>query len=584
MGNIFGFIGKENTKDIIISGLNQLSGKCESSGIVLKEEEKFTAVKTKGGASELASKISKSEIPAAAGLAQCCEDLRYKASSVFAPPSFSELFAVCSDGEIENFEALVSQIQAPFPVASNEDLILAFLSVNGNKKGSALLQEVSELIRGDINIAFISLKEEAIYCRGGLKKLIIGFSKYGCFVSSELSALTGFCEKYALLGENEFARLSKDKISFFDSRQKKIKKTFMSVPAQRLILSEIPPEKELDNLPIAVKRTLGNFVENGEIKFDYLKFSNRYSEKINKIIVIGSNGSISTARSAVSLFETYFALTSVCKAPGEFLSSYSPLDKGTLVVAISKNGEERKILKCCRKAKQHRAKILALTNNPFSALSRESDFPVFVPAERKSLEVSIFECVSNYLALSLFSIYIGRKIQTVSPLYLGVSLKMAEMLPGILSSIAGNVSIGENPALLIRESENVFVCGGDSFSDETAKFLREKANKNASAVSLDELTEYPQSLLENSALLALFYDGENARHFKTDLKKIKNSGAKIIIITSESAKENFTEYENLITFADTLPVFNPIPCLACAYKIALLAGVRENETRKEQSA
>ena len=582
MGNIFGYIGTENAKEILLSGISLFSTSQDMAGIVLKEDKGFANFKIKGSPEELASKAANPESKSSIGLAQCSEGYRRPASSITAPPASNSLFTAALDGEIENYKELLSQLKSPFPVANDEDLLLALLSVNNEKNKLALSNKISSALSGGAGFAFISAQENAIYCKSGFKKLIIGFSKIGYFVSSELSALIPFCEKYAILEEGEIARLSKEKAMFYDLKLKKLKKALETIFDKRLITAEKNVCDELKYLSAAIKNILARFVDKGGINLDYLKLSNKFLDRTDKIVLLGTGSSLNLALSSKALFETYFSLTAEAQSPAEFLSSYSPIDKYTLVIAISQSGEEREMLRCIQKAEQNGAKTLALTNNPCCALSRECSFDMFVDCEYKTAPLITY--LSDYLALCFLALFIGVKIETVSSLYLGVTLKMAEMLPGIISSVLRSASKSESAANLINKSSSIFLCSDCSLEYEAAKIIRKAAEKNAAAARLDELCEYPKALLKGALVFAIISDKNNLVSIKRRLLKIKNNGAQIIIITSESTEDELEEFESIITFPDSLPIFSPLPCLAIIEKISLLAEKLNSEEAQEQSA
>ena len=572
MGNIFGYIGTENAKEILLSGISQFSTPQDTAGIVLKENKGFISLKV--SPEELKTKADNTERKSTLGLAQCSEECRR--------PALNSLCAVSLDCEIENYKALLSQAKCPFPVSCDEDLLLALLSVDDAKNKIETANKISSMLKGGIGFAFISAQENAIYCKSGFKKLIIGVSKIGYFVSSELSALIPFCEKYAILEENEIAKLSKEKALFYDSKQKKIKKSFEIIANKRFITVESSVFDELKHLPVAIKNLISIFVEKGKINLDYLKMSTRLLDRTDKIVLLGTGNSLNLALLAKPLFETYFSLTAESQSPLEFLNSFSPIDKYTLVILISESGEEKEMLRCLQKAKQNASKTLALTNNPYSALSRESDFELFVPLEYKASPLITY--LSDYLALCFLALFIGVKIETVSSLYLGVTLKMAEMLPGIISSVLRSASKCESAAQLIYKSDNIFICS-DCFSEnEAARIIRQNAEKNADASRIEELSEYPAPLLNGSAVFAIISEMTNLGIKKASLRKIKSKGANIIIITSESTEGELEEFESIITFPDSLPIFDSLPCLAIIEKISLLAQRMTNEEAQEQSA
>ena len=182
--------------------------------------------------------------------------------------------------------------------------------------------------------------------------------------------------------------------------------------------------------------------------------------------------------------------------------------------------------------------------------------------------------ISDFLSLCLFAFYLGSKANIISDLYLGVSLKMAEMLSGIVSAVIKSSPKIEAATALLSNQKNCFVTSADSdysLCFEAARVIRETTNNNAQAVGAQELCDYPAELLSSATVFVLITDKEHLHRELKSTYRIKNRGANVIIITTESIEEELSDFENIISFTDSLPVFNPIPCISSVYKIALLS-------------
>ncbi|MBE6741885.1 MAG: SIS domain-containing protein [Ruminococcaceae bacterium] len=588
MGKIFAYCGKENASKILSAGIFNLSeSKEDLIGAVLKDDDGFCSIKTKGLADNLEAKLNQLGSDATIGLAECtCEEDYILFSSLNAPSS-NNLFSVAADGEIENKSSLISKIDADTMGFGNEDLLLACLSETQERSKTRLNQKVSSLLEGNPSYAFIAADEDSLYCKSGNAKLIIGLSSSGSFLSSELAALMPFCEKYAVLESGESAKLMKDKIIVFDSKLRKIKKAYSSIYEQNRITSDYRIEEELYYCTIAIKETLNKFVRNHLPNFDSVKLSYRYLDRINKIVLFSSSSSKSTAFIAKPLFETYCALSTEAFETDEFLYSKTPVDKNTLCIAISNKGEDRQTLECIRKAKSAHAKTVALTANKFSALARECDCLICTPSVYKNTEPAFMSFMCGYLALYLFALHIGDKLEIVSELYLGVSMKMLEMLPGILSAVIKNTPALEKAAYLLFEARNAYITsvGMDcSLSDPAARKIREITKKNAFSADLKELCSYPMQLLSGTAVFVLITINNNLKSTLKKIRLLKNKGANIIILTNESISNELDSSDCIISFNDSMPVLNPLPCAAGVYKIALLAEEIAGNKEIEQSA
>ena len=86
---------------------------------------------------------------------------------------------------------------------------------------------------------------------------------------------------------------------------KRIKKTFQNIKSQNLITNDFVQGDELYSAPLAIRETNSRFIKNGQIYFNSVKLSNRYFDRVNRIILVSNGSSKNTALAAKSLFETY---------------------------------------------------------------------------------------------------------------------------------------------------------------------------------------------------------------------------------------------------------------------------------------
>ena len=569
MSGIFAYTGNSSAKEILISGISKLyNSNDKTSGIILKEEGGFTELKVNAPPSELETKPLESD--SKTGIAKCAKNGRCVFSALTSPPAANSLFAAAIDGEIYNFSALKRIYQNQLPILSEDDLLLACLSAFREENKIRLTQKISELFFANPSFAFISADEDAIYCRSGIMKLIIGVSQNGVFLSNELGALVPFCEKYIVLESSESARLSRDKISVFDSKQRKVKKVFTPICFSNTKESSPLPLDDVYYAPLVLKEIYRSFVRNQQFCFHFLKLKSSYINKINKIILLGAPPSKSAAHCARSVFENYCTLCACFFDSSEFLFSKTPIDKNTLVIAVSKSGEDKSTLLAIRKAKESKAKTVAITGNSLSALARESDRLINPLPFYESRSLPLTDFISEYFSLCLFSLYLGYETDVISELYLGVSLKMAELLTGILSSALKITLKHEKAAKHIDASDCIYVCspGADnSLSFAAAEILRNETEKNAFAVAPCELEKYPAPLLNNSLVIALITDKESYTKSLGCFLRIKAQGASIILIAGEEMRQEVDELESIISYNDSLPAFNPLPCIASVYSI-----------------
>lgn len=582
MSGIFGYIGTEECKDILIKGISLLEKRgSETTGIVLKSKNDLLAIKTKGNANDLKQISGTVKNNSTAGIAQCDRAMRCKAAQITAKPACNNLFAAAMDGAIENFDELKRWTNNPFPIATDEDLLLAVLCVANSPDKLDIIKKTDSLIKGGPSYAFIGNDDNAIYCKAGSRPLIIGLGKEGFYLSSELNAIISYAEKYICLDDGECAKITKDKAVIYDSKYKKIKKPLLAVPEDLYFENDYSIKDEIFYCPLAVKETYKQFVQKSKINFDYLKLNHRSIDKIKRIIITGCGCSYNTAQISAYNFSMLTDIPASAFPSGELRYSGCVIDKGTLLIAISHRGESEDTAACVKRFKAAGAKAIAVTSGKTSYLSRICDSVINPNCDFETNEVSLRSFISSYLAMCFLALHIGSKCAIVNDLYLSVTIKMAEMLPGKLSSAIKPTPAFDAAASMLSQAENVFVTGLGAdwaLSLEGADKLRAIAKINASALCVSELVLKCPPLLDDSLVLALITNKELLQKALYSLRRAKSLGAKIIIITTENIEEEIKDFDKIISFNDSIPLFNPLTCIAGLYKIAIIADEIKNRS------
>jgi len=114
MCGIVGYIGKQNTKDILIDGLKELEYRgYDSAGIALVNDTNISIYKSLGKLTNLEEKISKSNIKDYyhIGIGHTRWATHGKPTELNAHPHFGEFSYVVHNGIIENYKELKESLQ-----------------------------------------------------------------------------------------------------------------------------------------------------------------------------------------------------------------------------------------------------------------------------------------------------------------------------------------------------------------------------------------------------------------------------------------------------------------------------------------
>ena len=585
MSAIFAYAGNTPCKDIITDAVSRLSGEnFELSGIAMKNGEKIETVRIKGNPVLLGENAGEISDSACIGLGESKRASRCKPAGITAPPASNELFCAALDGVIENFESLKKEIKNPFPVATDEDLLLSLLTSMSYLGAYEIISALDGIIAGGPGYAFIPINENAIYAKAGKTPLAVGVCDDGYCVSSELSVIVPFAKKYFLLESGEYAKITDSKVFVFDKKKKRLKKSCIPCKSNIRSFRSCSPFELSTSLPLTVKNTVSALVSDGRIDFGFLKFTSRTASRIKRIIITGSGASFRCAQLAAWFTEAFCDVPCAAYEAGELKYSGTFFDRNTMLIAVSPSGEEKDVLYCVKRANSFQSITLGVTENSFSMLGKECKTVIKTEVYDKSSAVLSF--VSCALTLELFALWAGNKSEIISDMYLSVATKLAELLPGKISGALKPSASVKSAARLLLSHDKIFVTGtgaDSALSNEAADEIRSSLSLNACSFSCSELALNTPEILSESLIICFITDREKLECTLYYLRRFVSLGADVLIYTTANIENEISGFERIITVTDSLPVFDTLSALSALLKTLDTAKEILLEEEKQQA-
>ncbi len=586
MSGIFAYTGSELCRDLILKGLCLL----ESNGSALcgfseKGENGISAYRLKGSPSQLITKTDKIKSEGYTGLSECKNHFRSLENPALVPAA-NEYISVASDGDIQNFEELKSQLPLNLFIKDDGELILSLLLTRNEDGRIKQLKEVSDLLKGAPSLAVIHSDEEAIYCAAGEMPLYICMYESGVSVTNSISSVTNGVIRYQLLEKGEFARVTKERAHIFDCRLKRIKKPFLSPPEDFVNNMNLLPSDGLYALPIALKNTLSLLSDSSKITLGSYKLSRKLAERTQRIILAGSGCCYNAAAAGAYSLEQLTDIPCSAHISGELVLSPTVFDRETLLIILSDTPDDKDACACLNRAKEFGAKVIAVTDLPHSYLAKCADGVISLNESFSAGKSRFSAFISFTLTLSLIALKLGYMREIINSVYYNVALKMSEMLAGKVSA-----SIKPSPLLtafsrsLVTGGRVVFtgLCADRAIAGEAAEVFRDTAGINAFHLSLAELENEDSEYLKSSKIIAVITDKEYAYKTLKTAGQLAASGIDITLVAGESIAQELFEAKNVLTYPDSLPLFNRICAAATLYNAAVTALSLTGES-KEQKA
>jgi len=402
MCGIVAYIGEKKCKSILINGLKRLEYRgYDSAGIAIipydisKEKpstnSKINVVKEAGKIKILEKEISNLNVNGNCGIGHTRWATHGEPTQINAHPHLADSgrIAVVHNGIIENYAELREELKKEGHkfVSETDTEVLPHLLEKYNNNGDLLkaMQKVIKRIKGSGAIVAISdyNPEELIGARI-FSPLIVGISKDGNFLASDMPAVLEHTRDFMVINDYETVRLTKDKVEIYNKEGKIVKRKPFKVSWDIISAEKSGYEdfmlKEIFEQPYGVKETMRGRLVNGELSFNELNLSDKQIKNLKKIQIIACGTSYHAALIGKQLIERWARIPVEVDFSSEYRYRDPIVEKSCLFVAVTQSGETIDTLAAIREAKSKGAKVAAITNVVGSTVARESNSVIYTHA------------------------------------------------------------------------------------------------------------------------------------------------------------------------------------------------------------
>ena len=383
MCGIVGYAGKGRAAPVLLEGLKRLEYRGYDSAGIAVLGQKLAVVKRKGRVEALASEAEK--LSGCLGIAHTRWATHGEPSERNAHPHRCGGVAVVHNGIIENAALLRAECEARGEVFSSEtdSEVIAHL-VAAAYRGDLLraVQEAVRQLKGSYSIAVLAEGVRVIVAARRGSPLLVGRGE-GSVLASDLPAIAPLANEVYSLKEGGFALLTEDNVRLFDEEL-----------------------REWKGEPIEFGKVEGDGGKGGYPHYMRKEIAEDPAAIANSIVDLTADPQFSDI--SIVLCQTYYiqivacgtayhsgvaakyAIEALSRVPVEvaIASEYRYRDpivpKGTLVIAVSQSGETADTLSAAALAKERGAKVLALTNVPYSSLTALADLVLLTHAGRET--------------------------------------------------------------------------------------------------------------------------------------------------------------------------------------------------------
>ena len=607
MCGIVGYVGQHHAKPILLEGLKKLEYRgYDSAGFAVCGKRGLNLIKKQGRVEVLAREANRREIDGAMGISHTRWATHGVVSDANAHPhlSIDGKIAIVHNGVIENYQVIKDFLfEHGFTFKSDTDSetlanLVAYYyrkenSDNGNNRFLASVRKSLLHVEGTYGIAVICVDypDQMVGARKG-SPLVVGVGNGENMLASDVSAFAGRTRNVVYLDDGQIVHLSADDFSVLTACEEIVRTVIDQIDwdfeeAELGIYSHYM-EKEIFEQPAALENAMrGRFSDDrSTAKFGGLNLAPKDLRQVNRIVFCACGTAWHAGLVSEYLIEQYARIPVETEYASEFRYRNAPIEKNTLVFAISQSGETIDTLEALREAKRKGYCSLAITNVVGSTIARESDGGIYQHAGPEIGVASTKAFTSQILLAGMIALYLGR-LRDLS-FNDGVAMvKAFKKAPKLVNRILDRADDIKRIAEKYADAENFLFLGRQNMFPvalEGALKLKEISYIHAEGYPAAEMKHGPIALI--SPECPTVFIANRGRIFKKSLaniEEIKARGGPVVAITSAGRVFPTKLADDLIEIPDCHqciePILASIPLQLFAYYVAVHRGCDVDKPR-----
>jgi len=390
MCGIVGYIGSNDSKEILLKGLEKLEYRgYDSAGIALLNDDGVHVFKEKGRIADLRSIVDEN-VMAPVGIGHTRWATHGIPSKVNSHPhqSQSGRFTLVHNGVIENYDLLKREYLTDVHFVSETDTeVIVQLVEKFVNEGETVLEAFRKtltLLHGSYALALLDEQDsETIYVAKNKSPLLIGLGNGFNVVASDAMAMLQVTDQYLELVDKEIVIVTKNEVTIQNLNGETISREpyTAELDASDIEKGTYPYYmlKEIDEQPLVLRKIIQTYQDEQGVLTIAPDIINAVNAA-DRIYIVAAGTSYHAGLVGKQVIETMARIPVEVHIASEFGYNMPLLSKNPLFVFISQSGETADSRAVLVQVKEMGYPTLTITNVPGSTLSREADYTLLLHA------------------------------------------------------------------------------------------------------------------------------------------------------------------------------------------------------------
>lgn len=591
MCGIVGYIGQNDTKEVLLNGLEKLEYRgYDSAGIAIENEQGVNLFKVKGRIAALREKVDHN-VSSTMGIGHTRWATHGAPNEDNAHPhqSASGKFTIVHNGVIENYVDIRKEYLSDVTLKSDTDteIVVQLVEKMYEETGdtAAAFRKAVSLLTGSYALAMIDKDDkETIFVAKNKSPLLVGIGEGFNVVASDAMATLRETDTYKEIRDKEIVIVRRDavEIQLLDG----------TVVERDTFTTEIDASdtekgtydhfmlKETDEQPFVIRKIIQHYQDEAEqIKMD--PAIRNAMLNADRIYIVAAGTSYNAGLVGKQFIENLAKIPVEVHIASEFAYNMPLLSQKPLFIFLSQSGETADSRAVLVKIKELGHPALTITNVPGSTLSREADFtlPLYAGPEIAVASTKAYTAQMAVMLLLAVDAAKGKEITLdFNPLQeLAIVANAMEVLTDqkeTFETLAQSYLSESRNAFFIGRGVDYFVCVEGSLK------LKEISYIQAEGFAGGELKHGTIALIEEGTpVIALATQSSLNHSIRGNVQEVNARGANTLLISMKGLEHDEDAFVIPAVHELLTPLASVVPLQLLAYYAAVQRGADVDKPR-----